>query len=87
MRYEVVYHGRVQGVGFRITAHDIAQTHGVCGWVRNEADGTVRLVVEGDESTALRFLAAVRERLGAYITKEDAKSSEERGCYSGFEIR
>jgi acylphosphatase len=87
MRYEVIYHGRVQGVGFRMTAHDIAQDHDVCGWVRNEADGTVRLVVEAPESTALRFLAAVRERLGAYITKEDAQSSQERGGYSGFEIR
>ena len=43
MRINVVYAGRVQGVGFRATAREIAADFAVTGWVRNQPDGTVLL--------------------------------------------
>ncbi|MFU8841439.1 MAG: acylphosphatase [Nitriliruptoraceae bacterium] len=43
----VVVHGRVQGVFFRATTRDQARVHGVVGWVRNRADGTVEAWLEG----------------------------------------
>ena len=46
MRRRLVYHGRVQGVGFRYTARSIARRHPVSGWVRNLPAGTVELLVE-----------------------------------------
>ena len=48
MSCEVVFKGRVQGVGFRYTARDMALELGVTGWVKNCPDGSVRLVAEGD---------------------------------------
>jgi acylphosphatase len=43
-----VVHGRVQGVFFRDTLRRMAQSRDVSGWVRNNADGTVEAVFEGD---------------------------------------
>jgi acylphosphatase len=40
--------GRVQGVGFRYATRRRAQSHGVHGWVRNNVDGTVEAVFEGE---------------------------------------
>lgn len=87
MRYDVTFIGRVQGVGFRATAKSLAAEHGVVGWVRNEADGSVRLVVEGPKETLDAYLEALRERLNDYVREERVEEGAERGDYAGFEIR
>ena len=45
----IVFHGRVQGVGFRYTAKYLAQSLGLTGWVENEFDGTVVMEIQGRE--------------------------------------
>ena len=40
-------HGLVQGVGFRYHTRSAAVRIGVCGWVRNNGDGTVEVYAEG----------------------------------------
>lgn len=71
VRREVVYTGRVQGVGFRATARSVAAGFAVTGWVRNEADGSVRLQVQGEPAEVERCLAGIRERLRHRINHED----------------
>ena len=46
---KIIFSGRVQGVGFRYRTHSIAQRFQVCGYVKNLIDGTVELVIEGEE--------------------------------------
>ena len=46
-RKSIVFHGRVQGVGFRWTASQIAGEYGLTGWVRNEYDGSVLMELQG----------------------------------------
>ncbi|WP_373496057.1 acylphosphatase [Aquiflexum sp.] len=40
--------GKVQGVFFRKSTQQKAITLGIKGWVKNEADGTVLVEMEGD---------------------------------------
>lgn len=43
-----VISGRVHGVGFRAFVEDVARTHGISGWVRNNTERkTVELVFQG----------------------------------------
>ena len=42
--------GQVQGVGFRDWARDEAVLRGLSGWVRNRSDGSVELLVAGDDA-------------------------------------
>ena len=48
-RTHVIISGRVQGVFFRMETQRAADRHGVFGWVKNRADGTVEAVFEGDK--------------------------------------
>jgi acylphosphatase len=47
-RAHVVVRGSVQGVFFRAETRNRAQSLGLGGWVRNNADGTVEAAFEGD---------------------------------------
>ena len=53
------YTGHVQGVGFRFTVVRIAASYRVQGYVRNEPDGSVTVVAEGEEAEVVRFLDAI----------------------------
>lgn len=56
IRKRMVFHGRVQGVGFRYTAKYLAQSLGLTGWVKNEYDGTVLLEIQGRESLIYKLM-------------------------------
>lgn len=47
IRRAATVHGRVQGVSFRWYTREQADRLGLVGWIRNQADGTVRLEVQG----------------------------------------
>jgi acylphosphatase len=44
----VMFHGRVQGVGFRAFVEDEASLRGLEGWVRNRRSGSVEAVLAGE---------------------------------------
>ena len=50
IRKHIVFHGSVQGVGFRYRMYYAARSNGVSGWVRNLYDGSVEAELEGTES-------------------------------------
>lgn len=59
-RRRILYSGRVQGVGFRLTARRLARGFAVAGYVRNLSDGRVELVAEGEPGVLDAFLEVVR---------------------------
>lgn len=61
VRYRVLVSGQVQGVWYRESCRREAESCGVTGWVRNNSDGTVEAVLEGDEPAVARLLAWMRE--------------------------
>ncbi len=49
--------GRVQGVCFRYYTEREAERHGITGWVRNCADGSVEALICGDERQTQAMLS------------------------------
>lgn len=68
VRKHIVFHGRVQGVGFRYTAKYLAQSLGLTGWVRNEWDDTVTMEVQGREELINQMLVKLNH--GQFIVIE-----------------
>lgn len=83
----IIFHGRVQGVGFRATTHRLSRGRPVTGYVRNLSDGTVEMVVRGDSSAIAAFLAAIDQKFARYIRSTDRTPLETGETYSSFEIR
>ncbi len=86
-RYDIIFTGRVQGVFFRATAQEIARRYDVTGWVRNERDGSVRCVVEGDPAALDRFVSAIQLAKQANIDNTDITRLDGTGEFDGFSVR
>ena len=87
-RLDATVRGSVHGVGFRWFVVRHAARLGLSGWTSNEADGSVRVVAEG-EATALDELAT-RLREGpsaASVDTVEAHRSPAQGNLSSFSIR
>lgn len=83
----VWFTGRVQGVGFRYQALQVAKEFEVSGSVQNLPDGRVLLEAEGAEGEVRGFVAAVRERLESYIRQVEQTEARRAPQFRGFSIR
>jgi acylphosphatase len=83
-----VFHGRVQGVGFRVTTCRLAAAFPVRGHVRNQPDGTVEVAAWGDPAVLVRFEAAILREFDGYIYDHVGAPLAESGPIpSAFTIR
>ena len=84
---QILYSGKVQGVGFRYTAKTVSTGFEVAGTVRNLPDGQVELIAEGTREELQAFSQAIRESgLGHFIQKEALTWAEAQNHFRGFEI-
>ena len=58
--YLIKVYGRVQRVGFRRFALDIAQELKLAGYVKNLEDGSVELFIQGDEEKLKYYIEKIR---------------------------
>ena len=87
LQRRIVYSGRVQGVGFRMTARRIARRYEVSGFVRNLHDRTVEVVVAGAADEADRFLEALADAMSGCIAAADEMALTGEPVGETFEIR
>ena len=79
-------HGQVQGVFFRDTCRREARSQQVAGWVRNNDDGTVEAVFEGDPGAVTTLVDwAHRGPAGAKVSRVEV-AEEEPERLSGFRV-
>lgn len=74
-RYKAILTGRVQGVGLRFFTMENANKLGLTGWVKNMADGTVHLEVQGKDSVITEFVNIIKK--GNFIINVETFDAEE----------
>ena len=86
-RREVIYTGRVQGVGFRYTTRAIASRFDVTGDVMNLPDGRVQLVAEATKAELDAFVAEIVDTMCDHIDAVAQTTLPQSGGFDDFEIR
>lgn len=86
-RAHVFVSGRVQGVGYRMSAWEMATDLGLHGWVRNLPDGRVEAVFEGKKELVEAAIAWCCQGRPPAIVDDVAVEFEPPEGLRGFEIR
>ncbi|MDB5320460.1 MAG: putative Acylphosphate phosphohydrolase [Phycisphaerales bacterium] len=81
------FSGRVQGVGFRYTVHNLAMPHDVRGYVRNLPDGRVELVMEGPDQEMNQLLDSIRQKMTHFIRQVDTQEGPATNSFNSFAIK
>jgi len=82
----IIFTGRVQGVGFRFTALDIANRYRLTGLVRNLPDGTVEMIAQGPPDSIANCIRDIKESFGVYIRETKIKEIPTDSQYKDFKI-
>ena len=82
-------YGRVQGVFFRDSSQRKAEELNLSGWVRNELDGTVQIVAEGEEKDLEELIEWCRAGGTEYakVDKVDIEWLEPSGQFNNFIVK
>lgn len=89
-RLRLRFVGQVQGVGFRWTSLGVARDLGLTGWVRNEADGSVSMELQGEPSHVGAFFSQMLEAYRRYPIRYTVDEREDIPVVPGeddFQVR
>ena len=81
----IIFSGRVQGVGFRFTAHRIGLRYELTGYVRNLPDGSVEMLAQGHPDDITDCLRDLGESFPG-IRKTKITDTEINFRYTDFKI-
>ncbi len=83
---QVIFRGRVQGVGFRYTTRHVAARYDVTGFVRNLPDGTVEMFVQGPAQEVDNCIREVQESFAGYIRETRIEQAAYSPRYTDFQV-
>jgi len=79
--------GAVQGVSFRYLASRKARELDLTGWVRNEPDGSIRILAEGEQQAIDEFVSWCRHGPpGAAVSGVELEPAASSG-FKDFSVR
>ena len=87
IREHIIFHGRVQGVGFRYQAMYAARSFDLTGWVENLPDGSVEMEVQGTAMGIGRLLTHMQSGHWIRIDKMDIEEMPVKPGERGFGVR
>lgn len=88
LSFKAVVSGRVQGVFFRGFVESHAQRLGLEGYVRNQRDGTVEVVAEGDKDDLEKLASLLKKGPpAARVDNVSLSWGGAKGGYPGFSVR
>lgn len=83
----LIFIGRVQGVGFRYTAHRIANRYEIAGFVRNLPDRTVEMHIQGAASDIDQCIEEIQDYFGRGIRETKSQITTWNPRYTDFRIQ
>lgn len=87
-RIRLIIKGKVQGVFFRHNTVKLAHQLGIKGYVRNNMDGSVEVVAEGEAGQLSKLEEFCRKGPeGAVVESVEKKVEEPFGDFSSFGVR
>lgn len=87
-RVKIVVFGRVQGVFFRFNTQKKAVSLDLSGWVKNQDDGTVEIIAEGEEEKLKSLVSWTRTGPpGTRVDKVETEWSSSQNKDLGFLIK
>lgn len=85
-RYNMIFKGRVQGVGFRYKSYLLANELGLTGDVNNLYDGDVELNIQGDREKIDLFLEKLAKDRFIRIDDIEIKEKELKNDEEKFKL-
>ena len=82
----IIFTGRVQGIGFRFTALDIANRYRLTGLVRNLPDGTVEMIAQGPSDDIADCIRDIQDSFAGYIRETKTEEVTFNPQYTDFKI-
>ena len=87
VRKNIIFKGRVQGVGFRYRATYAARGLRVTGWGQNLPDGCVEMEAQGNEAQINRMLAMIQKDSYIRIDRMEITDIELQDQERGFRVK
>jgi acylphosphatase len=71
----IVFSGRVQGVGFRFTALNVANRYHLTGYVRNLPKGAVEMLAQGNEDLINNCISDIQDSFAGCVMEVNVEDA------------